>query len=180
MYLESPSEKGKFLSVDIAGDISYNHQGDRSVDQLWDLIGNTDKGSFLVSRNFRMALDYDPTSSNGEKIIGKYFNPEIQTHTLWNFTKNNEIYTIDRAGDKRYLWNLAGEFFVTPDEHIAEHWTPIELEGYDIGEGYAQDKIDLEYEAHKKANKNVLIITIWFLIFCVTLFWIFMKRRNDF
>ncbi|HMP28405.1 MAG TPA: hypothetical protein PKD85_02325 [Saprospiraceae bacterium] len=159
MYLECPEDKGKFLAVNLQGELSCKELTDPSTDKIWNKIEpkhNLGDGFFLVSDNYRMSLDYKP-DSHGEEIKGKTFSPSAKTHTLWNMTEDNEIYTIDKNDDKKYLWPMIDMVFVTPDENMAEKWTPVSLEGYDMSPEIK--KIESGFHRY-----------IWFFLFIVVLY----------
>lgn len=187
MYLESPNEKGKFLSVDLLGNVSFEYKAQEgraktSIDQVWNVTEvSVEKmdGFLLVSNMYKMALNYDP-ERHGEKIHGKLFTGVTDGHTLWSFSDDEKnslyeegaihpIYTIDSLGDRRYLWSLLGEVYVTPDEHIAESWTVVSLEGYDVG---AQQK----GEGSEIQGKDISLV-IWLTLFVVLLYKLFLRRR---
>jgi hypothetical protein len=163
MYLQCPEENEKYLAVNLLGELSCKDLADQTTDKIWDKLepksGDLD-GFFIVSDTYRMSLDYKP-ESHGEEIRGKFFAPSAKKHTLWNMTKDNEIYTVV-DGDKKYLWPLLDKVFVTPDENMAEKWTPVSLEGYDIS-------------PETKKEESKLYVYAWFLIFIVVLYMIFMR-----
>lgn len=154
MNLESPNEKGKYLSVDIEGNVKSTNDSGVHIDNIWEKIRSAIPNKFyIVSKKYNLFLDYNPRLS-GEKIWGKPY-----SDTLWESTDDNEFYTIDQNGDKRYLWSLTDEVFVIPDEQLAEKWTPVSLEGY-------ADFKDV------KDNSPC----IWVILFIVILFIVILKR----
>jgi hypothetical protein len=180
MYLESPNEKGKFLSVDLLGNVSFADRetgGAKSaIDQVWNIIeisgvnGGGVDGFLLVSELYKMALNYDP-ERHGEKIHGKLFTGATEGHTLWSFSDDkemeNSLYTIDANGDRRYLWSLTGNVYVTPDEHIAESWTPVSLEGYDVGG---------RGSGGEGGDQGNIFVMVWFVLFVAVLYMLFLRR----
>lgn len=83
-------------------------------------------------------LQYDP--SRDEQVFTiPYDDSTITQATLWNISPDGEIYTILPDGTSKYLWTILDGVFVTPDEYLAEPWTFISLEGYDITSNVAEN-----------------------------------------
>ena len=134
LRLSVPSKNGEVLSVDIYGKIFYDY-ADSGADDSWiitkpNITYSKDDGFHLVSSQFRMVIDYKP--EYGECLTASRYNRNGY-HTVWYLTPDSEIYTIDQTGEKRYLWSILDGIYVTPDEHLAEKWTAVSMEGYDIG-----------------------------------------------
>lgn len=127
-----PSRRGEVLSVTINGRLFYDTPNGGS-DDLWILAppntGFYSEGFYLVSANYRLAIDYKPERGEGLCTSPLTFQ---STHTIWYVTPDSEIFTIDHDGEKRYLWSILDSVYVTPDEHLAERWTAVSLEGYGV------------------------------------------------
>lgn len=162
-YLESAAEKGKVLAVNINGDVTYEYPDDKSTDKLWTMKKEGDSEKFyLVSSEYRMILHYSP--NDGEKIYGMLQGSGAgEEPALWEITKDNSIFTIDKNGDKRFLWSILDGVYVTPDEYIAEQYTPIPL------------NIDYTSEDAPQNRPERVFIFIWIALFILMLFMIFQK-----
>lgn len=144
-HLLPPSEPGKLLTVDQGGRLRYHRLGFDDIseyDSAWSLVtpppgqvttkrkeqhGN---GFHIVSSRHQMALDYDQTQ--GEQVLSTPYHNLSGTHTIWHVSPDSEIYTLDRDGERKYLWPILDGVYVTHDEHLAERWTAISLDGHDI------------------------------------------------
>lgn len=166
-----PEQDGKVLTTNVDGSVSCGHSGIGSEDSSWILIkansGNYEEilgpEYFIVSKNYKMTLDYDPSES--EQIATIPFN-NLKNHTRWHISEKNEIYTLD--GDvKKYLWSAMGNIYVTHDEYLAEGWQAISLEGEEI----VSDK-----KEQINASKSWPIIA---LVLClILLLWNILRRRS--
>ena len=126
-----PSRKGEVLSVAIDGKLFYDAPEGGSDDSWIFAPPNTGfytEGFYLVSSNYRRAIDYKP--EHGEGLCTSPLTLQ-SSHTIWYITPDSEIYMIDSEGEKRYLWSILDSIYVTPDEHLAERWTAVSLEGYE-------------------------------------------------
>lgn len=140
-----PSARGKVLAALHNGDlVCEGSEGGQSKDDQWIFVRTTEPpaqvfpnseitplpdGYNIVSANFRLVMDYDP--STGEQISVVPFNEIDRNHTIWHVTEEDEIYTYDREGNRKYLWSVLGNVYVTPDEYLAETWKAVSLEGFD-------------------------------------------------
>ena len=162
--LSVPSKKGEVLVVGEDGRVFYDFPV-KGMDNTWSLEPVTGKkdGFYLVSRVYRLAIDYDP--SRGEEVRATPFDG-VSSHTVWYTTKDSEIYTIDSDGEKRYLWNILDSVYVTPDEHLAEKWTAVSMEGFDIGLSASPAK-NSTISAVLIIGSILLVLIILFVIFGV-------------
>ena len=136
---------GKVLSVTMDGALSYGKEP--QGDDVWKAVPvdggpkNKDPGFHLVSGRFNQCLEYNP--AHGEEVYAVPFlqlnipkaDLETEPHTVWHMSEDHEIYTLLPSGDRKYLWTAARKLYATPDEYLAERWTAVGLEGYDIGLG---------------------------------------------
>lgn len=137
-----PSEKGKVLAALHNGELVCEQEN--SGDDQWIFVKvsqppalvfqnaeilDSGDGYNIVSANLKLVMVYNP--STGEQISVIPYNEIDRTHTVWHVTENDEIYTYDRDGNRKYLWSVLGNVYVTPDEHIAETWKAISLEGFE-------------------------------------------------
>jgi hypothetical protein len=135
----SPSE-GKVLSVTSDGALTYSH--DPQGDDTWKRVPAAGGNGFnLVSGRSHFALEYGPEWSGEQVYAVPYFGPglrpkgdrrETTSHTVWYLSTDNEIYTFISGGDgltpvRKYLWMVSDKLYVTPDEYVAERWSPIDL-----------------------------------------------------
>lgn len=176
-----PSNKGKVLAALHDGALVCEENSGDSRDDQWlfvkvseppvrvfpnaEVLQSGEDGYNIVSANFRLVMDYDPT--NGEQISVVPYNEIDRTHTVWHVTLDDEIYTYDREGNRKYLWSVLGNVYVTPDEHLAETWKAVSLEGFDA---------PLAEERAKPSKTN---FGIWFLVFIILglLVFLFSRRR---
>jgi hypothetical protein len=118
------------LSVTVSGKLFYDHP-DQGFDDAWMLIppntGFYSDGFYLVSRIYRLVINYRP--ERGEGLTASPLTPTAE-NTIWYLTPESEIYTFDSDGERRYLWSILDSIYVTPDEHLAERWTAVPMEGY--------------------------------------------------
>jgi hypothetical protein len=140
-----PSEKGKVLAALHDGALVCEESNEESKDDQWlfvkvpeppalvfpnaEIQQDGRDGYNIVSANFRLVMDYNP--STGEQISVVPYNEVDRTHTIWHVTEDDEIFTYDRDGNRKYLWSVLGNVYVTPDEHLAETWKAVSLEGFD-------------------------------------------------
>ena len=164
-----PSDKGKVLAALHDGALVCEENNGDSRDDQWlfvkvseppvrvfpnaEIEQSGEDGYNIVSANFRLVMDYDPT--NGEQISVVPYNEIDRTHTVWHVTLDDEIYTYDREGNRKYLWSVLGNVYVTPDEHLAETWKAVSLEGYDT---------HLTNEVPRPVKKN---LAFWGLILVI-------------
>jgi len=164
--LSVPSRKGEVLSVSADGNIFYNLP-DQGADDSWTFeIPNTGfytEGSYLVSSLHRLAIDYKQDC--GECLSASPVTLQ-SNHTLWYVSPQSEIYTIDPNGEKRYLWSILDSVYVTPDEHLAERWTAVSMEGFDVGLSKPQNNTN---------NHWILILAIVVMLVC--LIYLLIKRK---
>jgi hypothetical protein len=140
-----PSKKGKVLAALHGGLLVCQKGQEESKDDQWlfvkvseppvtvysnSEIENNSDGYNIVSANFQLAMYYNP--STGEQVSVVPYNELDINLTVWHVTENGEIYTYDRDGNRKYLWSLSGNVYVTPDEYLAETWKTVSMEGYDI------------------------------------------------
>jgi hypothetical protein len=122
--LTSSSSPNKVLNVTSGGEISYVPEQD-SDDNMWYLVSTQNKmddnnpGYYIVSEKNGFALDYN--SRQGEDVFAVPYR-ENSIFTVWYITPKSEIYAIDDSGSKKYLWSILDALYVTPDEHLIEHW----------------------------------------------------------
>lgn len=124
-----PSKDGDVLTVNLNGELFYD-KPDKGEDDSWLLIPADADGFYLVSSNHNLVIIYNP--EQGEDLTVTPFNPQGE-YTIWHTTPDSEIYTIDSNGENRYLWSILNSVYVTPDEHLAEKWSAVSMEGYDVG-----------------------------------------------
>jgi len=124
-----PGKKGKVLALNVDGDVTCSTRGNDLKDDEWIFsdvdLPTEEKGYHIVSANYKMALDYNP--KDGEQVNAVPY--KGNDHTIWRISNNNEIYSFDNEGEKKYLWSLLGNLYVTHDEYLAENWELINLEG---------------------------------------------------
>lgn len=168
LRLSPPSENGKDLVVDEDGRLRYHRRGFGDIseyDDAWALLTpdvrapNMAKrhgpGYHIISAKHKMALDYDQCI--GEQIQAKpYHTFDGNHHTVWHISPDSEIYTIDAEGEKKYLWPILDGVYVTHDEHLAERWTAVSLEGFEI---------DLATKPSSDPLKAIAWITLWVVLF---------------
>lgn len=121
-------------------------------------------GYNIVSANFRLVMDYDP--STGEQVSVVPFNEIDRNHTIWHVTEKDEIYTYDREGNRKYLWSILGNVYVTPDEYLAETWKAVSLEGFDT---------PLVGNVEKENGSTYLVILLIAVILALLVY--FFKRK---
>ena len=163
--LSVPSRQGEVLSVSKDGNIFYSKPSCNEIDDSWTFeppnTGFYTEGVYLVSSRYKLAINYRPEC--GECLSTSPLAFQSQ-HTIWYITPNSEIYTIDSEGEKRYLWSILNSVYVTPDEHLAEKWTAVSMEGYDIGS-----------QPQEKFTINPLIVCGVVLLFLIFLVFILKK-----
>lgn len=134
-----PSESGMVIAASPDGRLTCDIASGEARDEHWIFVdvpislvpGIPDNRGFnIVSANFKLVMDYDP--STGEQVSVVPYNEIDRTHTIWHVSEDNEIYTYDTFGDKKYLWSVLGNVYVTPDEHLAETWKAVSMEGFDL------------------------------------------------
>lgn len=157
-HLTLPSDRKKVLSVTVYGKLNYGFPGSGN-DDVWTLVPSKTRpqneggetqvlgslsqiseiGFYLVSSSFKMVLDYNPVLS-GEEVTAVSYSG-LGDHTIWHISSDSEIYTYIEVEEspgvsilsKKYLWSILDGVYVTADEHLAEKWTAVSLEGYDTG-----------------------------------------------
>lgn len=158
-----PGKKGKVLAVTLDGDVvCETKKGDISDDE-WvfkDLnLSTGEKGYHIISANYRFAMDYD--QKTGEQVSTLPY--KGRDHTVWHIN-NNEIYTIDRDGEKKYLWSILGKLYVTHDEYLAEGWQLVNLKGKNV-----------KIEEEKKVD---IIIPLLLLLILIMIIWVIYVRNK--
>ena len=148
--LVSPFDKDKVLTVSVYGKISYDVPG--TDDDVWmlvqapiDLMSEQDDstaGFYIVSFKYKFALVYTPKTSGEEILAVPFVNDDSATRTIWKISPDSEIYTYTEVPveespgggnmviSKKFLWSILDGVYVTADEHLAEKWTAVTLDGY--------------------------------------------------
>ncbi len=130
------------------------------------------EGFNIISANFKLVLEYDPTT--GEQISVAPYNEIDRNHTIWYVSLNNEIYTYDREGNKKYLWSLAGNLYVTHDEYLAETWKAIPMtEGH---EGENLTPLSSSRKSEEISGKILLLIIG--VLFAYLMYSVYSGRRS--
>lgn len=180
-----PSEKGKVLAALHDGALVCEESQGDSRDDQWlfvkalettvapalvfpnSEIESPPPGYNIVSANFKLVMDYDP--SVGEQVSVVPYNEIDRTHTTWHVTEDDEIYTYDREGNRKYLWSVLGNVYVTPDEYLAETWKAVSLEGFDVPLESGGGK-----DSQKSHSKWVILLL---LLVAALLAYLFYRKR---
>ena len=118
-----------------------------------------EKGYHIISANYKLAMDYNP--KEGEQVTAVPYKGE--NHTIWYISPDNEIYSFDDDGEKKYLWSLSGSLYVTHDEHLAEGWDIVNMEG-----------VDAKISEPKKMD---FIVPLLILLIIIMILWVIYFRK---
>ena len=153
-----PNKKGKALAITADGKLTCDNKNQDLKDDEWifdDLnLPTEEKGYHIISANYKLAMDYNP--KEGEQVNTVPYNGD--NHTVWYISPNNEIYSFDNEGEKKYLWSLGGNLYVTHDEYLAEGWDIVNLDG-------AEAKI-------VEPKKTDLVVPFLMLLIIVMIIWV--------
>lgn len=162
-----PLEKGKIIAASPDGTLTCDIPSGEAKDEQWRFIQvkvpfipgipHTEPGFNIVSINYKLVMDYDPAT--GEQIAVVPYNEIDRTKTIWHISEDNEIYTYDNEGNKKYLWSAMGNIYVTHDEHLAENWQAVSMEGFEI------PMTDKNFSKKEKWSAWLLVFIVVFLIY---------------
>jgi hypothetical protein len=110
------------LVTDSHGQLSLSEPSDDN-DHQWEFIpvDDAEQSYQIVSKKYDLAIHYDPIQGEDLKAI-----PSNNSTTVWYVNKDNEIYTDPQ--DKRYIWELAGNLYVTVDDYVCMAWNFVPLD----------------------------------------------------
>ena len=189
-----PFDKDKVLTVSVYGKISYDVPN--TDDDVWmllqapiDLMSDQDDavataGFYLVSSKYKFALDYTPKIS-GEEILAVPFTNDNDDasaqHTVWKVSPDSEIYTYvsveespgggNMVVSKKFLWSILDGVYVTADEHLAEKWTAVTLDGYVNSENverFDEGDTSQKYLWFRRLLYLIILICILFILLRAT------------
>ena len=190
-HLTLPSDRKKVLSVTVYGKLNYDLPGSGN-DDVWTLVPSktetqvlgslseiSEIGFYLVSSSFKMVLDYNPVLS-GEEVTAVSYSG-LGDHTIWYISSDSEIYTYIEVEEspgvsvlsKKYLWSILDGVYVTADEHLAEKWTAVSLEGYDTGKNLSDIVRDPKKDGISVGIKMACII----ILVCMAFYFIGRKIK---
>ncbi len=150
---------------------------------------DTTAGFYLVSFKYKFALVYTPKIS-GEEVTAVPFilaGTESQRdassdgaideprYTIWKVSPDSEIYTYVKVEEspgggnivisKKFLWSILDGVYVTADEHLAEKWMAVTLDGDDV-ERFDQNLEDNpeSYLWAKRVILGIILICIFVIL----------------
>jgi hypothetical protein len=124
VILSPPSDKHKVLNVDMEGRLTYENPNEAD-DYVWILVpGSSDaRGYHVMSSKYNFYLT-SFIEERGEEVFVQKF-----PTTTWYVDKNGQLYYKDELTHTiKYLWEINGGLYLTPDDHVIENWRIVKLD----------------------------------------------------